>query len=61
VVPTGVDPPGVDVSHPPAGVVRAWAAANGHAVAPKGRVPAHVVRAYLSEHDDERQGATGEA
>jgi hypothetical protein len=38
------DPP----AGPVAGAVRAWASANGLAVASKGRVPQHVVRAYLS-------------
>jgi hypothetical protein len=54
-------PSGVDVALPPAGIVRAWALAHGHTVAPKGRVSAHVVRAYVSEHDDTREGVPGDA
>ncbi len=60
VHPTGVHPTGDDVSLPPAGIVRAWALGHGHTVAPKGRVPAHVVRAYVSEHGGTRQGASRE-
>ena len=58
--PSSVHPTGVDVSLPPAGIVRAWALGHGHPVAPKGRVPAHVVRAYVSEHGGTRQGASRE-
>jgi ERCC4 domain len=36
---------------PAAGIVRAWAQANGFDLASKGRVPQHVVQAYLASID----------
>jgi hypothetical protein len=41
--PTGDDAPGP----PPTGVVRAWAIANGLDVSARGRLPQHLVKAYL--------------
>jgi len=34
--------------------VRAWAAANGHAVNPLGRIPAHIMEAYRASTGDDR-------
>jgi hypothetical protein len=33
---------------PDAGLVRAWAKANGHELSDRGRVPAHVTAAYIA-------------
>ena len=46
---------------PTPAAVRAWAGANGFAVAGKGRVPQVVLAAYVAAHADVPAGASDEA